>query len=64
MSGIKKPDCFSGIKETEFYYKEINPYELPPKSNFNIGALSEYLTKTGKNIYSLTKDEAEQFVLA
>ena len=63
MSGIKAPTCFEGIERTDFYNKEINPYELPPKSNLNIGALSDYLTKTKKKLFEITKEEVLQFVI-
>lgn len=63
MNGIKKAECFGNIKETDFYNSELNPYKLPPKSNFNIGAFSKYLAETGKNIHSLTKNEVDQFFL-
>lgn len=63
MNGIKVPNCFEGIERTDFYNKEINPYELPPKSNLNIGALSDYLTKTKKKLFEITKEEALQFVI-
>lgn len=63
MNGIKVPNCFEGIEKTEFYDKDINPYELPPKSNLNIGALSGYLVKVKKKLFELTKEEVMQFVL-
>ena len=63
MNGIKAPDCFEGIERSEFYNKEINPYELPPKSNLDIGALSKYLTKTKKKLFEITKDEVLQFMI-
>lgn len=63
MNGIKVPNCFEGIQRTDFYEKEISPYELPPKSNLNIGALSNYLAKTKKKLFELTKEEAVQFIV-
>ena len=63
MNGIKKPNCFKEVEETTFYDKEISPYELPPKSNLNIGALSNYLVKNYKTIYTITKEEVEQFLI-
>ena len=63
MNGIKIPSCFEGIEKTEFYYKDISPYELPPRSNLNIGDLSKYLIKTKKTIKTITKDEVAQFLI-
>ena len=63
MNRIKIPSCFEKIKKTDFYDKEINPYELPPKSNINIGALSSYLVKNYKTIDSITEEEAAQFLI-
>ena len=63
MNGVKIPSCFERIKKTDFYDKEINPYELPPKSNLNIGALSNYLVKNYKTIDTITEEEVEQFLI-
>ena len=63
MNGIKMPHCFEGIKKTSFYDKEISPYELPPKSNLNIGDLSSYLIKNGKNLETITSEEVAQFLI-
>ena len=63
MNGIKMPSCFEGIEKTSFYDKEISPYELPPKSNLNIGGLSSYLIKNGKSIETITKEEVAQFLI-
>ena len=63
MNGIKIPTCFEKIKKSDFYDKEINPYELPPKSNLNIGALSNYLAETKKKLCEITKEEAMNFII-
>ncbi len=63
MNGIKMPECFKGIKRTDFYEKKISPYELPPKSNLNIGALSAYLIKNNKTIEEISNKEVLQFII-
>ena len=65
MNGMEHntiPQFFEGESLPQGYFDEPNPYEVHPSCKTDLGALGEYVRKTGKKSgWDLTKEEIEMF---